>query len=72
MKVQYEGKWLLGKVLKCNVSSCLVCCSEKLFDIKEPQDLEPEADAFYHDVVYETGDIQPKLAKIKRSWKWTY
>lgn len=67
MKVQYEGKWLLGKVLKCNVSSCLVCCSEKPLGIKEPQDLEPEADAFYHD-----WDIQPKLVKIKRSWKWTH
>ena len=34
--------------------------------------MNPEVDAVYYDVVYETGDIEPKLVKIKRSWKWTY
>ena len=72
MKVQYEGKWFLGKVLKCIASSCLVRCLEKLSGIKEPQDMEPEVNTFYFDVVYETGYIQPKLVKIKCSWKWTY
>ena len=26
--------------------------------------MEPKADALFYDVVYETGDIQPKLVKI--------
>ena len=34
--------------------------------------MESEADAVSCDVVYETGDIQPKLVKIKRSRKWIY
>ena len=72
MKVRYEGEWFLVKVLKCIASPCLVCCLEKPFGIKEPQDMVPEADAIYYDVVYETGDIQPKLVKIKHSWKWNY
>ena len=72
MKVQYKGKWFLGKVLKCNASSCLVHCLEKLSGIKVPQNMEPKVNAFYFDVVYETGYIQPKLVKIKCSLKWAY
>ena len=34
--------------------------------------MEPKTDAVYYNVVYETRDIQPKLVKVKRSWKWTY
>ena len=33
--------------------------------------MKPEGDAFYY-VVYETEGIEPKLIKIKCSWKWTY
>ena len=62
--VSWKDKWFLGKVLKCVGSSCLVRCLEKLLSIKEPQDMEPKADALFYDVVYETGDIQPKLVKI--------
>ena len=43
----------------------------KPFGIKDLQDMKPEADAVYY-VVYETEDIEPKLIKIKCSWKWTY
>ena len=59
-------------MLKCVASSCFVRCLEKPFGIKEPKDMNPEVDAVYYDVVYETEDIEPKLVKIKRSWKWTY
>ena len=43
----------------------------KPFGIKDLQDMKPEADAVYY-AVYETEGIEPKLIKIKCSWKWAY
>ena len=37
--------WFLGTVQKNAGKACLVCCLAKPYGVREPQEMEPEADA---------------------------
>lgn len=71
VKVLYEGEVFLGKVLKKENNEYFVQCLEKPYGIREPQTLEKECQSAFYEQVFET-DIQPKLTKVGRGWKYTY
>ncbi len=52
-------------------NECYVQCLEKPFRVKEPQSLEKDSQAVFYEKVFET-DVQPKLTKVGRGWKYTY
>lgn len=70
-KVIYEGEVFLGKVLKKENNEYFVQCLEKPYGIREPQTLEKECQSAFYEQVFET-DVQPKLTKVGRGWKYTY
>ncbi len=71
VKVLYEDEVFLGKVQRKVNNECCVQCLEKPFGVKEPQSLEKDSRAVFYEKVYET-DVQPKLTKVGRGWKYTY
>ena len=73
--IHEDEKWL-ANVIDKRGNQVLVCCLEKLFGFKEPQNLEQEEDAILVEQVFHT-DV-PTLSQIAPNgkngpkWFWHY
>ena len=74
--IYQDEKWLANVVDKRG-NQVLVCCLEKPFGVKKPQNLEREEDAIFVEQVFHT-DIGPTLSQIAQNdkkghkWFWCY
>ena len=73
----YEDEKWLANIVDKRGNQVLVCCLEKPFGVKEPQNLEWEEDAIFIEQVFHT-DVMPTLSQIAPNgkkgckWFWNY
>ena len=71
VKVKYEGKYFICKVLPVVNNQTQVRCLKLPFGILEPNEFKREEDAVFYETLYTTG-VNPMMVKNGRKWMWRY